>query len=184
MSSFIQTFEGHTPDINSSAWIHPTALVIGDVTIGANSSVWPMAVIRGDIHKIRIGHTTNIQDGSILHVTHDSQFVPGGYPLIIGNNIIIGHQVVLHGCEIQDYCLIGIGVRVLDGAIIEPYSFIGAGSLVPPGKRLSSGSLWLGSPVRCVRALTDKERANIEYSAKHYANLAAKYAKNNSYSIP
>ena len=173
--SNIQSFEGKRPQIDPSVWIDPTALVIGDVTIGPDSSIWPMAVIRGDIHHIRIGRATNIQDGSVLHVAHDGRFVPGGHPVILGDEIIVGHQVVLHGCRIEDRCLIGIGARVLDGAIIESYSLIGAGGLVPPGKRLPSGFLWVGAPVRQARPLTDKEREHIEYSANYYAQLGKRY---------
>lgn len=171
----IRIFDCKTPQIDSSVWIDPTAVVIGDVVIGPNSSVWPMAVIRGDIHHIRIGSTTNIQDGSVLHVTHDSKFFPGGHPLILGDNVIVGHQVVLHGCNVGDHCLIGIGARVLDGSVIEPYTMVGSGALVPPGKRLPSGYLWIGTPVRQVRLLTATEREHIEYSTNYYAQIAAQY---------
>lgn len=171
----IQSFEGKTPQLDPSVWVDPTALIIGDVTIGANSSIWPLAIIRGDIHSIRIGCGTNIQDGSVLHVTHASHFNPGGFPLILGDGIIVGHHVVLHGCEIGNHCLIGIGARILDGAILEPYTQIGAGALVPPGKRLPSGFVWIGTPARQARPLTDKEREHIEYSANSYKKLAQRY---------
>lgn len=174
----IQSFAGKTPQLDPSVWVDPTAAIIGDVTIGAHSSVWPMAVIRGDIHHIRIGCATNIQDGSILHVTHAGRFTPNGFPLILGDEIIVGHQVVLHGCEIGNRCLIGIGARILDGAILEPYTQIGAGSLVPPGKRLPGGYLWIGTPARQVRVLTEKEREHIEYSVNYYKNLASMYKFN------
>lgn len=175
----IQHFEGKIPQLDPSVWVDPTALIIGDVSIDADSSVWPMAIIRGDIHSIRIGSGTNIQDGSVLHVTHDSRFNPNGFPLTLGNGIIVGHHVVLHGCEIGDHCLIGIGARILDGAILEPYTQIGAGALVPPGKRLPSGYLWIGTPARQARLLTDKEREHIEYSANSYKELAQRYKRAN-----
>jgi len=173
--SHIRPFAGKTPVIDPSAWVDPTALVIGDVTLGPDSSVWPMAVVRGDIHRIRIGRATNIQDGAVLHVAHDSRFIPGGHPLELGDGIIVGHQAVLHGCAIGDRCLIGIGARVLDGAHLESHTLIGAGALVPPGKRLPSGYLWVGAPVRQVRPLTDQEIEHIEYSAGYYVRLAARY---------
>ncbi|WP_295443424.1 gamma carbonic anhydrase family protein [uncultured Thiodictyon sp.] len=171
----IRPFEGQYPDIDPSAWVDPTAVVIGDVTLGPGASVWPLSVIRGDIHRIRIGAGTNIQDGSILHVSHDSRFRPGGAPLIIHERVTVGHQVVLHGCEIGDLCLIGIGARVLDGAIIEPGTLLGAGSLVTPGQVLTGGALWVGAPARRVRALTERELEYLEYSAANYVRLAGRY---------
>jgi carbonic anhydrase/acetyltransferase-like protein (isoleucine patch superfamily) len=180
LTNNILLFEGKAPQLDSSVWVDPTALIIGDVIIGANSSVWPMAVIRGDIHSICIGSGTNIQDGAILHVTHDGQFVPGGFPLILGDEIIVGHHAVLHGCNIGNHCLIGIGARILDGAVIEPYTQIGAGALVSPGKHLPSGYLWIGTPARQARALTDKEREHIEYSANYYKKLAERYKCNSN----
>lgn len=171
----IRAFAGLTPRIAPDAWVDETALVIGDVEIGHRSSVWPMAVLRGDIHRIRIGQETNIQDGSILHVSHDSRFVPGGHPLVLHDRVTVGHQVVLHGCEIQHHCLIGIGARVLDGVLIEPYTLVGAGTLVPPGKQLESGYLWVGAPARRARAITDQEREYLVYTAEHYTRLAKRH---------
>ena len=171
----IRAFEGQRPRIAADAWIDETAVVIGDVGIGALSSVWPLTVIRGDIHRIRIGSETNIQDGSVLHVSHDSRFVPGGHPLVIHDRVTVGHQVVLHGCEIEDLCLIGIGARVLDGARLEPYTMLGAGALVPPGKVLETGHLWIGSPVRRARPLTDREREYLAYVAENYVRLARRH---------
>lgn len=163
------------PVIDSSAYIDEAATIIGKVSIGANSSVWPNAVIRGDVNEIQIGKNTNIQDGSILHCTHDGPYTPGGKPLIIGDNNTIGHLVMLHAATIRDYCLIGMNATLLDGCIIESQTFIGAGSLVPPGKHLESGYLWLGQPVKKIRKLTPDELDNLEYSAKHYAYLADSY---------
>ena len=171
----IRTFDGKTPDIAPDAWVDPSAIVIGDVTLGPQSSIWPMTVVRGDIHRIKIGARTNIQDGSVLHVTHDSRFNPGGFPLNIGDDVTVGHKALLHGCEIGHHCLIGMGAIVMDGAVIEPYVILAAGSLVTPGKRLEGGHLWRGSPVRKARELTDQEREYFDYVAGNYAKLAAEH---------
>ena len=173
----IRSFEGLHPRIAADAWVDETALVIGDVEIGPGSSVWPLCVVRGDIHLIRIGGMTNVQDGSVLHVTHDSDFNPGGYPLIIGDRVTIGHKVMLHGCEIGDRCLIGMASVVMDGAVVEPEVILGAGSLVTPGKVLTGGWLWRGSPARRVRELTRKERDFFDYSAENYCRLARRHAQ-------
>lgn len=153
----------------------PSAVVIGDVVLGEESSLWPMVVARGDVNAIRIGSRTNVQDGSVLHVTHDHGEHPGGHPLSIGNEVTVGHNVTLHGCTVGDRCLIGMGAIVLDGAVLEPDVLVGAGSLVPPGKVLGGGALWLGSPVRRVRALTPEEIHRLAYSADHYVRLAGEY---------
>ncbi|MGH8584574.1 MAG: gamma carbonic anhydrase family protein [Gammaproteobacteria bacterium] len=167
----IRGFQGITPRIAASAFIDETALVIGDVAIGEHSSLWPMAVARGDVNSIALGNYTNIQDGTILHVTHDSVYYPGGYALRVGDHVTVGHRVILHGCEIGDYCLVGMGAVVMDGAVLEPRVLLGAGSLVPSGKRLHGDHLWVGSPVRCARALTEQEREGLVYAAAHYARL-------------
>jgi len=171
----IRPFDGHHPQIAADAWIDSSAVVIGDVTIGSSASIWPMTVVRGDIHRIVIGARSNIQDGSVLHVTHDSRFNPGGFPLTVGNDVTIGHKVMLHGCEIGDHCLIGMGAVVMDGAVLEPELILAAGSLVPGGKRLQGGYLWRGSPARRVRELTDTEREFLHYVAGNYVRLAAQY---------
>lgn len=173
--SNIRQFKGKNPQIDDNAWIDETAVVIGEVTIGERSSVWPLCVIRGDIHRIEIGAQTNVQDGTVLHVSHDSRFLPGGAPLIIRDRVTVGHQVVLHGCEIRDLCLIGIGSRVLDRAVLEPHTMLGAGSLVPPGKVLESGYLWVGTPVQRLRPLKDRELEYLEYVAGNYAKLAEEH---------
>jgi carbonic anhydrase/acetyltransferase-like protein (isoleucine patch superfamily) len=172
----IRTFEGHVPDIDAGAWVDEMALVVGDVRIGADSSVWPMTVIRGDINRIVIGERTNIQDGSVLHVTHDSRFMPGGLALTVGDDVTVGHKVVLHACIIGDRCLIGMGSIVMDGAEIAPDTLLGAGSLVTPNKRLEGGYLWQGSPARRVRTLTEREREYLTYSAEHYVRLKNRHA--------
>lgn len=149
--------------------------MVGRVEIGADSSVWPMSVIRGDVNTISIGARTNIQDGSVLHVSHDSEYCPGGARLVVGSDVTVGHKVLLHACTVQDTCLIGMGSVVLDGAVIEAGTMIGAGSLVPPGKVLESGYLYLGSPVRRVRDLNEEERSYLGYSAAHYVRLKNRY---------
>jgi carbonic anhydrase/acetyltransferase-like protein (isoleucine patch superfamily) len=172
MTSNVRHYQGKHPRIHAEAWVDRAALVVGDVEIGPRSSVWPMAVIRGDVHRIHVGAETNIQDGSVLHVSHDSRFLPGGAPLIVGDRVTVGHQVVLHGCEIRDGCLVGIGSRILDRAVLEPHTMLGAGSLVPPGRVLEGGYLWLGVPAQRARPLTDGELEYLEYSAQHYVQLA------------
>jgi carbonic anhydrase/acetyltransferase-like protein (isoleucine patch superfamily) len=173
--SNIRRFESNRPEIAQDAWVDETAVVIGDVSIASQSSVWPMCVIRGDVHHIRIGQRSNIQDGSVLHVSHDSHYLPGGSPLVVGDGVTVGHRVMLHGCEIADSCFIGMGSTILDGAVLEPSVMLGAGSLVPQGKILQGGYLWLGRPVRRARALTDKELEIIDYTAGHYVQLMQRY---------
>lgn len=167
----IRRFEGYSPVIHSSAYIDEQAMVGGQVSIGADSSIWPMCVLRGDINTIDIGERTNIQDGSVLHVTHDSEFAEGGMPLVVGSDVTVGHKVILHACTIENLCLIGMGAVVLDGAVIRAGAMIGAGALVPPNKDLEGGYLYVGSPARRVRELTEKEAQFLKYSAEHYARL-------------
>lgn len=167
----IRTYQAHTPKLGERAFVDHSAVVIGDVKIGADSSVWPLTVIRGDMHRIRIGARTSVQDASVLHITHAGPFNPEGFPLLIGDDVTIAHKVMLHGCSIGSRVLIGMGSIVMDGAVVEDDVMVGAGSLVPPGKRLASGFLYVGSPVKQVRALTDKERAFFTYSAGNYVKL-------------
>lgn len=173
----IRSFNGKKPLISHNAFIDPTAVIIGDVQIGDESSIWPFCVIRGDIHSISIGKRSNIQDGTIIHVTHAGSFNPKGASVWIGDEVIVGHQVVLHGCTIHGHSLIGIGSKILDNAVIEPEVMIGAGSLVPPGKILEGGFLWLGSPVKKIRPLTPAERDFLRYSANYYVELGKQHAK-------
>ena len=167
----IRNYQNHTPVLAEGAFVDHSAVVIGDVEIGADSSIWPLTVIRGDMHRIRIGARTSVQDGSVLHITHAGPFNPDGFPLLIGDEVTIAHKVMLHGCSVGNRVLIGMGSIVMDGAVVEDEVIIGAGSLVPPGKRLESGFLYVGSPVKQVRALTDKERAFFSYSASNYVKL-------------
>jgi len=172
----IRSFEGFTPQIDKAVFIDESSVVTGNVTIGEDSSVWPCCSIRGDIHSITIGARTNIQDGCILHVTHDSEYAPGGFKLTIGNEVTVGHNVVLHACTVEDLCLIGMGSVVLDGAVVKSGAMIGAGSLVPPNKVLEGGFMWLGSPVKKARELTDKEKTFLKYSAQQYVKLKNRHA--------
>ena len=172
----IRAFDGKSPDIAATAFVDPSALVIGDVTIGENSSVWPMTVIRADVQKITIGQGTNIQDACILHVTHDSHYTPGGYPLQIGNSVTVGHRATLHACKIGDYCLIGMSATIMDGAVLDNQVIVGAGSLVPAGKHLVSGYLYVGSPAKQVRALTETQLESLAYSAEHYIEVKNRYS--------
>lgn len=167
----IRSFQQHTLIVGPRAFVDRSAVVLGDVQIGEDSSVWPLTVVRGDMHRIRIGARTSVQDGSVLHITHAGPFNPDGFPLIIGDEVTIGHKVMLHGCTLGNRILVGMGSTIMDGAVVEDEVIIGAGSLVPPGKRLQSGYLYVGSPVKQARALTDKERAFFPYSAANYVKL-------------
>jgi len=169
--SNIRSFEDREPQIAASAFIDESAVVTGNVIIGDDSSVWPCCSVRGDINSIAIGRRTNIQDGSILHVTHDSDYAPGGFSLTVGDDVTVGHNVILHACTVENLCLIGMGSVVLDGAVIQSGAMLAAGSLVPPGKVLEGGYMWMGSPARNVRQLTEKESAFLQYSAEHYVLL-------------
>ena len=167
----VRSFEGIQPDLHPTVFIDDHALVVGWVKIGEDSSVWPTSVVRGDINSIEIGARTNIQDGSVLHVTHDSEFAEGGMPLIVGSDVTVGHKVVLHACTVEDCCLIGMGAVVLDGAVIKTGAMVGAGALVTPNKVLEGGYLYTGSPARRARELTEKEKQFLKYSAAHYVRL-------------
>lgn len=166
--SSIRSYKGIAPKIGQDVYIDETAVLVGDIKIGDDSSVWPLVAARGDVNHIHIGQRTNIQDGSVLHVTHKNKENPNGYPLIIGNDVTIGHKVMLHGCTIQDRVLVGMGAIILDNVVVEQEVMIGAGSLVPPNKVLESGYLYVGSPVKQARPLTDKERAFLQKSADNY----------------
>jgi len=171
----IRQFSKYLPQIHESAYVDESAQVIGRVCIGEDSSVWPMAVIRGDIHDIRIGKRSNIQDGSVLHVTHDSRFQPGGCALDIGSDVTVGHGVILHGCTIGGSSLIGMGSTVMDEAVIESNVMLAAGSLVSPGKLLKSGYLYIGQPAVRARELTSEETEYLLYASRHYVKLKNQY---------
>ncbi|MDD5215686.1 MAG: gamma carbonic anhydrase family protein [Methylococcales bacterium] len=167
----IRRFNEQSPKLGENVYIDDSAVVVGAVTLGDNVSVFPTAVIRGDVEKITIGENTNVQDGAILHVSHQGKFSERGHPLNIGKSVTIGHRAVIHGCTVGDYCLIGIGAIIMDDAVLEDYVMLGAGSLVPPNKKLESGYLYVGSPAKQSRALSEEEKEFLRYSAEHYVSL-------------
>lgn len=175
MTAQTEPYLSHRPALGAKVYIHPAATVIGRVCLGDAVSVWPGAVIRGDVNTIAVGARSNIQDLSVLHVGSPSAEQPEGAPLIVGEDVTVGHRAILHGCRIGNRVLIGMGSMVLDHAIIEDEVMLGAGSLVPPGKTLQSGWLYLGSPAKAVRELTAAERESLATSAAHYVKVAADY---------
>ncbi|MBT6580120.1 MAG: gamma carbonic anhydrase family protein [Cellvibrionales bacterium] len=171
----IRTFQNIMPELGNAVYVDESAVVIGDVVLGDDCSVWPQAVIRGDMHHIRIGKRTSIQDGSVLHITHASSYNEAGWPLTIGDDVTIGHRAILHGCTIGNRILIGNGAIVMDGAVIEDDVIIGANALVPPGKHLESGFLYVGSPCKPARPLSEKEKSFFLYTAANYVKLKDQY---------
>ncbi|MDG2364051.1 MAG: gamma carbonic anhydrase family protein [Methylococcaceae bacterium] len=173
--STLKSFKGLQPSVGAGVFIDVTARVIGDVILSDHVSIWPMAIVRGDVQQITIGEACNIQDGSVLHVSHDSPYAPGGFSLTLGMGVTVGHRAVLHACTIGDNCLIGIGAVVMDGAVLDNFVMLGAGALVPPGKHLEGGYLYHGSPVRKIRPLTVAEKDYLIYSYQHYKQLKDQY---------
>lgn len=171
----IEAYSGIVPKLGEGVFVHPSATVIGDVTLEDAVSVWPGAVIRGDVNCIRVGKASNIQDNSVLHVSHRRPEDPDGAPLLIGARVIVGHGVILHGCTVGDECLIGMGALVMDHAVIEPQVLLAAGSLVTERQVLASGWLYLGRPARPVRRLSAGEIAHFAYQAERYVDLARVY---------
>lgn len=165
----ILPFKGKTPKIDPSAYIAPGAVLVGDVTIGPQVSVWFGAVLRGDDHSIAVGEGANVQDGAVVHVTLDTG------PTVIGRDVVIGHGARLHGCTLGDGCLIGIGAVVLDGALVEPGAFVAAGALVGPGKTVPGGELWAGNPARKMRDLRLADTEFMEFDVVHYRRLTDIY---------
>lgn len=163
------------PVLGARVYIDPACTIIGDVELGDDASVWPGTVIRGDVNFVRIGARSNIQDGTIIHVSHHSPYNKGGFPTLIGEDVTVGHGCILHACIIEDACLIGMGAQVLDGATVKKYGFVGAGALVPPGKTVGEAELWVGNPARCVRRLDDKAIEGLLYSAAHYVRVKDDY---------
>ena len=175
MDTSIRTYNGITPRFGARVYIDPDATVIGDVVLDDDVSVWPGAIVRGDMHSIKVGHRSNIQDNAVLHITHASEYNPGGWPLVIGEDVVIGHCAVLHGCTLGNRILVGIGAIVNDGAVVEDEVIIGAGCLVPPGKTLESGFVYVGNPYRRLRPITEAERVFFVYSSANYVRLKDQY---------
>ncbi|SDM81547.1 Carbonic anhydrase or acetyltransferase, isoleucine patch superfamily [Franzmannia pantelleriensis] len=173
--SALRSFQGHTPRLGERVYLDPQSLVLGDVTLGDDCSVWPMAVVRGDMHRIRIGARSSVQDGCVLHITHASDFNPGGHPLTIGDDVTIGHKAILHGCTLGSRILVGMGAIVMDGAVVEDEVIIAAGAVVTPGKRLEGGHVYAGNPAKPLRALKESERAFFTYTAGNYVKLKDQY---------
>lgn len=171
----LRTYRGVLPTLGARVYVDPAATVIGDVELGDDVSIWPGAVLRGDVERIRVGARSNVQDGAVLHVTHDGPYTPGGSPCIIGSDVTIGHGAVIHACTLGDGCLVGMHATVLDGAVVSRHAFVGAGALIPPGKVVGEGELWLGNPARCVRRLNDEQIEALLYSARHYVKLKDEY---------
>lgn len=180
MSQPLRSYQDLTPSLSKRVMVDPSSVVIGDVALADDVSIWPLVTIRGDVNRVVIGCRSNIQDGSVLHVTHQSSHNPEGFPLIIGEDVTVGHKAMLHGCTIGDRVLVGMGSILLDGAIIEDDVMIGAGSLVPPGKKLESGYLYLGSPVKKIRELTTDELTGLIYSSSNYVKWKDLYLNDRS----
>lgn len=175
----IRKYKGILPELSQTCWVDRSAQVIGQCQLAEDVSVWPCAVLRGDVNDIKVGPRSNIQDGVVVHATHESARSKGS-KTIIGADVTVGHNVVLHGCIIDDECLIGMGSVILDNAHIKKHVLIGANSLVPAGKTLESGFLYLGSPVKQMRPLTDDEKAFFTYSSAHYVKLKNEFMSEES----
>ncbi|MDD3763258.1 MAG: gamma carbonic anhydrase family protein [Nevskiales bacterium] len=171
----IRPYRNVRAQVGARVYIDDSAQIIGDVSLGDDVSVWPLVTIRGDVNSIRIGARSNVQDNSVLHVTHDGPYSPGGVALTVGEDVTVGHGVILHACSIGARCLIGMGAIVMDRVVVEDECLVAAGSLVPAGKRLESGWLYRGSPAQPVRPLSDAEREHLLYSAGHYVRLKDSY---------
>lgn len=173
----IRTYLGHCPSIDPTAYVDPDACVIGQVALGPDVSIWPGAVARGDVQRIIIGSGTNIQDGAVLHVTHDGPYSPGGRSLIIGQGVTVGHRAVLHACTIGNHCLIGMGAVIMDDVVVGEQCLVAAGALIPPGKQLAPGTLWRGNPATEARPLKRSEIEHLKYSAQHYVAIKNDYMR-------
>ncbi|KIS45489.1 gamma carbonic anhydrase family protein [Kosakonia radicincitans] len=184
MSVVLRPYKDFFPKIGLRVMVDSSSVVIGDVRIADDVGIWPLVVIRGDVNYVEIGTRSNIQDGSVLHVTHKSSYNPEGNPLIIGEDVTVGHKVMLHGCIIGNRVLVGMGSILLDGAVIEDDVMIGAGSLVPQNKRLESGYLYLGSPVKQIRPLKEAEIEGLKYSANNYVKWKDEYLDQDNQTIP
>jgi len=177
MNSFptLRSYQGVLPSLGDNIYIDGSAVLVGDITLADDVSIWPLVAARGDVNSMKIGARTNIQDGTILHVTRKSAHNSKGNPLIIGADVTVGHHCMLHGCQLGDRILVGMGAIIMDGAVIEDDVFIGAGSLVPPNKILKSGFLYVGNPVKQVRPLKESEANFLKQSALNYVELKNDY---------
>lgn len=175
----LRSYNDKFPIIGSDVYIDESAVLIGDITLANDASIWPLVAARGDVNTISIGERTNIQDGTVLHVSRKSPANPAGYPLIIGTDVTVGHKCMLHGCMLGDRILVGMGAIIMDGAVIENDVFIGAGSLVPPNKILKSGYLYVGNPAKQLRLLKDSEMDFLKQSAINYVELKNDYLADN-----
>lgn len=184
MSAVLRPFQKTYPEVGQRVMLDSSSVVIGDVRIADDVSIWPLVAIRGDVNYVAIGSRSNIQDGSVLHVTHKSSYNPEGNPLIVGEDVTVGHKVMLHGCTIGNRVLVGMGSILLDGVVIEGDVMIGAGSLVPQNKHLESGFLYLGSPVKQIRPLTAAELEGLKYSANNYVRWKDEYLAQESQTQP
>ena len=172
----LRPYRGILPTLGARAYVDPMACVVGDVVLGDDVSAWPGAVIRGDVNFVRIGARSNLQDGCVVHVSHDGPHAKlGGFATTIGEDVTVGHRAILHACEIGDAVLVGMGAIVLDGAVVGRHAFIGAGALVPPGRTVGEGELWIGNPARKMRMLSDAEIEGLHYSAQHYVRMKDEY---------
>jgi carbonic anhydrase/acetyltransferase-like protein (isoleucine patch superfamily) len=171
----LRAYRNVVPRLGARVYVDATATVIGDVELADDVSIWPGAVVRGDVERIRIGARTNVQDTAVLHVTHNGPYSPGGFPCLVGSDVTIGHGAVVHACTVGDCCLIGMHATLLDGVVVRRHAFVGAGALVAPGKVVGEGELWVGNPARCVRRLSDTEIEALHYSANHYVELKDEY---------
>ena len=175
MDLSIRSHRGISPNLGLRVYVDPAATVIGNVCLGDDVSVWPGAVLRGDMHSISVGARSNIQDNAVLHITHASDFNPAGWPLSIGEDVFVGHRAILHGCTLGNRILVGNGAIVNDGAVVEDEVIIGAGCMVPPGKTLASGFVYVGNPCKPLREISDKEKSFFSYSPANYVKLKNQY---------
>jgi len=178
--SNIRRYKGILPTIGSQTYIDDSAVLVGDINIANDASIWPLVAARGDVNTISIGARTNIQDGTVLHVTRKSSNNPDGNPLVIGDDVTVGHKCMLHGCHLGNRILVGMGAIIMDGVVVEDDVFIGAGTLVPPNKTLVSGYLYVGNPVKQARPLKESESDFLKQSAVNYVELKDEYLNETS----
>jgi len=170
-----RAYKGIYPTLGEKVYIDESSVIVGDIDIANDVSIWPLVAARGDVNKITIGERTNIQDGTVLHVTRKTSANPDGHPLVIGDDVTVGHKCMLHGCQLGNRILVGMGAIIMDGAIVQDDVFIGAGTLVPPNKTLESGYLYVGNPAKQARPLKESEQAFLKQSAENYVVLKDEY---------